>query len=498
MMPPWSARSSSRRRLRWWPSTLWQTTTLEIERDGERLMVDPGIAPWEVRGAAAGRPVDHVLITHADWDHVLGIPLLPEATVHAGPSAAERIASGEAWESVVKQAAAFCIPLDGLGPLRVDDVLEPPCDATFGAGRRPCVATPGHTPDCITTLLPEERLLIAGDYLSPLEIPFAYDSVSAYRSTLETLAGLIDDHRPEWVVIGHGAPLDADAARTIAEAGHGLPGRRARLRRGRRRPGAAGRGRPSAARRRRGRRRAPQQRARRVPGGGSGMTLDDEQLRSLAEDAVEHMEPPAGEQRMADDRLIATFGSGSDPQMNVVSRLRLGSSDVDAAVDEVRAWYRRLGRDACTWEVTTASTPGDLHERLLALGMRPHDEPHMLALACTEKPDSDTPGVTVETVRTEDQLALVSSIFREDDGFDPPEDWLRATPRWLARVDGEAVATADITEMDTAVFLGGAVTVPGRAGGAPTGRWSPRAGTRRCGSASPCWSPSPSRCRSRS
>ena len=35
-----------------------------------------------------------------------------------------------------------------------------------------------------------------------------------------------------------------------------------------------------------------------------------------------------------------------------------------------------------------------------------------------------------------------------------------ATPRWLARVDGEVVATADITEMDTAVFLGGAVTVP--------------------------------------
>ena len=185
--------------------------------------------------------------------------------------------------------------------------------------------------------------------------------------------------------------------------------------------------------------------------------------------------------------------------MNVVSRLRLGSSDVDATVDEVCAWYRRLGRHACTWEVTTASTPGDLHERLLALGMRPHEEPHMLALACTEKPDSDTPGVTVETVRTEDQLALVSSIFREDDGFDPPEDWLRATPRWLARVDGEAVATADITEMDTAVFLGGAVTVPrARGRGAYRALVARALGRGACGSASPCWSPSPSRCPSRS
>ena len=203
--------------LRWWPSTLWQTTTLEVERDGARLMVDPGIAPWEVRSAAAGRAVDHVLITHADWDHVLGIPLLPEATVHAGQAAAERISSGEAWESVVRQSAPFCIPLDGLAPLRVDDVLVPPCDTTFGPWTASIVATPGHTPDCITTLLPDERLLIAGDYLSPLEIPFAYDSVAAYRETVETLAGLIDAHRPRWVAIGHGAPLTADAAATIAE-----------------------------------------------------------------------------------------------------------------------------------------------------------------------------------------------------------------------------------------------------------------------------------------
>jgi hypothetical protein len=190
------------------------------------------------------------------------------------------------------------------------------------------------------------------------------------------------------------------------------------------------------------------------------MTPDDEQLRSLAEDAAAHIEPPAGEQRLADDRLIASFGQAADPQMNVVSRLRLEPAGVAEAVEDVRGWYRRLGRRACTWEVTTASTPPDLHQRLVALGMRPDDEPHMLALACTEEPRSDTPGVTVEAVRTDDQLALVSSIFREDDGFDPPEEWLRAAPRWLARVDGEAVATADITEMDTAVFLGGAVTVP--------------------------------------
>ena len=38
------------------------------------------------------------------------------------------------------------------------------------------------------------------------------------------------------------------------------------------------------------------------------MTLDDEQLRSLAEDAVEHMEPPAGEQRSAHPVRLVRFG----------------------------------------------------------------------------------------------------------------------------------------------------------------------------------------------
>jgi len=78
-------------RLRWWPSTLWQTTTLEIERDGVRLMVDPGIAPWEVRSAAAGRPVDHVLITHADWDHVLGRLAFSGASLGVAETTAARL-----------------------------------------------------------------------------------------------------------------------------------------------------------------------------------------------------------------------------------------------------------------------------------------------------------------------------------------------------------------------------------------------------------------------
>ena len=56
-------------------------------------------------------------------------------------------------------------------------------------------------------------------------------------------------------------------------------------------------------------------------------------------------------------------------------------------------------------------------------------------------------------------------MFAEADGWHPSDDWLRGpgfVTRYLARIDGRAVATADITwlEHDRAIFLGGAVTVP--------------------------------------
>ncbi len=200
----------------WWPSVLWQTTTLEVVRDGERLLVDPGIAPWEVEEAARDGAA-HVLITHADWDHVMGIGLLPGATVWAGSAAAVRIRSGEAKASVESQAKVYGVPLEGLEGLRVDRELPTQPDTfRLGPWQAECHSTTGHTPDGVTTWLPEEGLLVVGDYLSEQEVPFIYDSAWNYRTTLHTLIGLIERHQPAHVVVGHGSPHAAARAAEIA------------------------------------------------------------------------------------------------------------------------------------------------------------------------------------------------------------------------------------------------------------------------------------------
>ena len=195
--------------------------------------------------------------------------------------------------------------------------------------------------------------------------------------------------------------------------------------------------------------------------------MNDEQrarLRVLSEDAAAFTPAGDGWTRVVTERYVAEIGPDPDPQMNVVSRLRLDSLDLAAVVEQVRALYRRHDRTANTWEIASSASPAGLRQRLLELGMRPADPPSMLGLGCADAPLSKTPGVEVERVQTDVQLAEVATVYRDGDGWEPSDQWLRGagvTRRFLARIGGEAVATADLTPMkDDAVFLGGAVTLP--------------------------------------
>jgi glyoxylase-like metal-dependent hydrolase (beta-lactamase superfamily II) len=77
-------------------------------------------------------------------------------------------------------------------------------------------------------------VLVCGDYVSPVEIPWISESgsVSAYLATLDRLAPLIE--RAQHVVPGHGSVLDSERALAIlredrayltalAERGAGAP-----------------------------------------------------------------------------------------------------------------------------------------------------------------------------------------------------------------------------------------------------------------------------------
>jgi hydroxyacylglutathione hydrolase len=203
----------------WWPSTLYQTCTLELRGDGERMLVDPGVSPWEIEEVVDAHPdpVDKILLTHADWDHVLGVSAIPRARVIASAAAARRIESGSVRAEVESETREAYVIHGDLDLLRVDHPVEAPAEAELGPWHAIFRAGRGHTDDGLLISLPGESLLVAGDYLSELEIPAAYASVSDYRDTLHTLIGVIERERPRFVVVGHGRPHTSERALEIAD-----------------------------------------------------------------------------------------------------------------------------------------------------------------------------------------------------------------------------------------------------------------------------------------
>jgi hydroxyacylglutathione hydrolase len=199
---------------------LWKTTSLLVFADGESLAVDPAISADEVAGIARrglefGAPVRHLLITHGDWDHVCGIGGFPDAEVAMGEETAEKVASGRADQSVGRAAEHYgFVPA---GSPRVDRTFRRGLAVALGPFVVETFPLVGHTADGSGFRLRDRGLLIVGDYLSAEEFPFA-TSPSAYRITLAGLIEILREDPPETVIPGHGPPLHALDALSIAEA----------------------------------------------------------------------------------------------------------------------------------------------------------------------------------------------------------------------------------------------------------------------------------------
>ena len=202
-------------------SALWETSSILLVAGGEAVAVDPGVTQDEIetvreRAASEGARVVAVLATHGDFDHIAGIASFPEAEAAMGPRAGDRIASGAALRELAEEGAP--LGLSWPGAPRCDRVLRVGRCERVGPFSIETMALEGHTDDGVGFRLRDPDVLIVGDYLSPIEYPFVYHSTAAYRCTLAGLTDLLRRDPPATVCPGHGAPLDANRAREIAES----------------------------------------------------------------------------------------------------------------------------------------------------------------------------------------------------------------------------------------------------------------------------------------
>ncbi|HEY6761287.1 MAG TPA: MBL fold metallo-hydrolase [Baekduia sp.] len=204
-------------------SVKWQTTCTLLHRGDETFVVDSVVFPDELDAlpgvlGQAGWGLSGLLATHGDWDHLLARLAFPEAPLgvaettaarlRAEPGVAQRrLREADEDDYVVRErplslGSVQALPVPGKLDLGEDAELE-------------LIPADGHTADGMAVWAPFARVLIAGDYVSPVELPMisAGGSRNAYVATLLRLAPYVE--QADWVVPGHGAPLDGVRALAI-------------------------------------------------------------------------------------------------------------------------------------------------------------------------------------------------------------------------------------------------------------------------------------------
>jgi glyoxylase-like metal-dependent hydrolase (beta-lactamase superfamily II) len=203
-------------------SRAYATGCVLVSSGAEAFCIDSPIFPdeLEVLPAIAEQAAFNVvglLATHADWDHLLGRLAFAEAPLGVAETTAARLINepGAAQRELREFDDEFYVTRPA--PLSLPGSQRLPVPGRLDIGERRLELHPadGHQADGMAIWVPWARVLVAGDYLSPVEIPMISPggSVAAYLATLKRLEPLVAE--AEHVVPGHGGPIDGTRAAAI-------------------------------------------------------------------------------------------------------------------------------------------------------------------------------------------------------------------------------------------------------------------------------------------
>jgi glyoxylase-like metal-dependent hydrolase (beta-lactamase superfamily II) len=205
-------------------SELLQNNTVVVQGRAGVLLIDPGITGDEMACIAKdlrelGQPVAAGFSTHPDWDHVLWhaelgeVPRFGTARCAAfmrdlllNPDWKARVADG------LPPEIAEEIPLDLFGRITGVSAGTIPWD---GPEVR-IIEHPAHAQGHAALLIEESRVLVAGDMLSDILVPFpdmaTANPMEDYLVGLRLLEDVADD--ADFVIPGHGSMGGHDELRT--------------------------------------------------------------------------------------------------------------------------------------------------------------------------------------------------------------------------------------------------------------------------------------------
>jgi glyoxylase-like metal-dependent hydrolase (beta-lactamase superfamily II) len=210
-------------------SELLQNNTIAVHGDAGVLLVDPGIRGDEMTCLAAdlrelGLPVVAGFATHPDWDHALWHEEFGDAPRFgtAGCAAFLRdLLSDANWKDRIAEGLppeiADEVPLDLFG--LITGLPDGSAQIPWDGPRIRIMEHPAHAQGHAALLIEDRSVLIAGDMLSDILIPFpdmgAADPIEDYLIGLRVLEDVADDVTV--VIPGHGSVGAADQVRARIE-----------------------------------------------------------------------------------------------------------------------------------------------------------------------------------------------------------------------------------------------------------------------------------------
>jgi len=207
-------------------SAFWQTSCTLVHRGAaggaECFVIDSPVLPDELDAlpmvlSQTGWELSGLICTHGDWDHLLGRLAFPDAALGAAETTAARLRAtpGEAQRELREFDEENYV--ERPRPLSLGQVqaLPVPGHVEIGDAEIELLPTEGHTEDGMALRIPWAGVVVCGDYLSPVEIPWLSETGSrdAYLATLERLRPWVEE--ATWIVPGHGSPIDAQRALAI-------------------------------------------------------------------------------------------------------------------------------------------------------------------------------------------------------------------------------------------------------------------------------------------
>jgi len=211
-------------------SLLLQNNAVVVQgRAAGVLLIDPGIRGEEMACLAndlreLGQPVAAGFSTHPDWDHVLWHAELGQAprygTARCAASMRDLLSNTD-WKARVAEGLppeiAEEIPLDLFG--LITGLPAGTAQVPWDGPTVRIIEHPAHARGHAALLIEERGVLVAGDMLSDILIPFpdldAADPIEDYLVGLRLLEGVADD--VEVIIPGHGSVGGPDQLRARIE-----------------------------------------------------------------------------------------------------------------------------------------------------------------------------------------------------------------------------------------------------------------------------------------